>query len=153
MIELGCRLITIEDSDDVLSWRNDVGSRKMSINTNIISSIEHKNWFTEMLNNSSHLGFVGEINGEKIGVVFMKIHRGNARVSININPLYRGKKLAVSLLRISIKEVQKLLPQIDQFIAEIKNTNTASIKVFVQNGFTLNSKQNGTSVYNFKLWE
>ena len=150
MIEMRCRLITTEDSDDVLSWRNDVGSRKMSVNTNIISSIEHQNWFSEMLNNSSHLGFVGEINGEKIGVVFVKIHSGNARVSINLNPLYRGKKLAVSLLRISIKEVQKLLPQIDQFIAEIKNTNTASIKVFVQNGFTLNSNQSGISVYSVK---
>ena len=150
MIEMRCRSITIEDSDDVLSWRNDVGSRKMSINTDIISSIEHQNWFSAMLNNSSHLGFVGEISGEKIGVVFMKIHRGNARVSINLNPLYRGKKLAVSLLRISINEVQKLLPQIDQFVAEIKNTNTASIKVFVQNGFTLNSNQSGISVYSVK---
>lgn len=153
MIELKCRLITIDDSDDVLSWRNDVESRINSSNTNIISPIEHQNWFSEMFNNRSHLGFIGEINSEKIGVVFMKTHKENARISINLNPLYRGKKLAVSLLRSSMQEVQKLHPQIRQFIAEIKNTNTASIKVFVQNGFTLNSKQNGTSVYNFKLWE
>lgn len=70
MIELQCRLITIEDGDDVLSWRNDVQSRINSNNTNIISPIEHQNWFSEMCNNRSHLGFIGEMNNEKL-VLFL----------------------------------------------------------------------------------
>lgn len=150
MTEILCRPITLEDSADVLDWRNDLVSRQMSFNYNKISSTEHSNWFSEILAISSHIGFIGEINCEKIGVVFFKVDNAIARVSINLNPQQRGKKLAANLLRNGMKEAQKLFPQIDEFSAKIKNTNSASVKVFAQNGFVLNAKQDGFSVYNVK---
>ena len=51
------------------------------------------------------------------------------------------------LLRNAMEEVQKLFPQIDHFIAEIKNTNTASIKVFANNGYKLKTQQDGFGIY------
>ena len=104
-----CRLIALEDSLDVLTWRNDLASQKMSINSSIISPEEHSAWFADMLENDNHIGIIGEINGEKIGVVFMLISERNSNVSINLNPLYRGKGLAGSLLRSSILEVKDIL--------------------------------------------
>ena len=38
----------------------------------------------------------------------MNINDGKARVSINLNPMHRGKKLAINFLRITIQEAQKL---------------------------------------------
>ena len=151
MIDISCRLITLEDSIDVLNWRNDIASREMSINAGVISPFEHLNWFEGMLNNRSHIGFIGELNSEKIGVVFMKIHNSSAKVSINLNPLHRGKRLGGILLRSSMFEVQNLFPKIQQFTAEIKNTNIVSIKVFAQNGFKLHAKKNGFSSYSVRL--
>ena len=150
VVDISCRLVTLEDSNDILNWRNDTASREMSLNARFISLVEHSNWFEGMLNNGSHIGLIGELNSEKIGVVFMKIHKSNAKVSLNLNPLHRGKRLGSNLLRSSMLEVQKLLPKIRQFTAEIKNTNTASIKVFAQNGFKLHAKKNGFSSYSVK---
>lgn len=150
LINIFCRLITLEDSSDVLTWRNNRASREMSMNSSVISPVEHSNWFADMLANDDHIGLIGEINGQKIGVVFMLISEGNSKVSINLNPLHRGKGFGASLLRSSILEVQKLFPTLQQFTAEIKDTNTASMKIFVQNGFNMQIKKAGSSIYRLK---
>ena len=142
-----CRLISLEDSIDVFTWRNDLASRKMSFNSSVISPSEHSTWFSDMLENRDHIGIIGEINDEKIGVVFMLISSGTSKVSINLNPAYRGKGFAASLLRSSILEVQRILPTLQEFTAEIKDKNTASIKIFVQNGFNVHIKKAGSSIY------
>ena len=151
MINLFCRLITLEDSSDVLIWRNNLTSREMSMKSSVISPVEHANWFANMLANEDHIGLIGEINGQKIGVVFMEISASTSKVSINLNPLHRGKGFAASFLRSSIMEVQKLFPTLQQFTAEIKDTNTASMKIFVQNGFNMHIKKAGSSIYRLKL--
>ena len=110
LINMFCRLITLEDSSDVLTWRNNLASRDMSMNSSVISQVEHSNWFANMLANDDHIGLIGEINGQKIGVRFMVISAGTSKVSINLNPQHRGKGFAASLLRSSIMEVQKLFP-------------------------------------------
>lgn len=142
-----CRLITLDDSNDVLTWRNDPGSREMSINAGVITQVEHSLWFANMLDSASHIGIIGEIKNEKIGVVFVLIRNRTAKVSINLNPLHRGKRLGSMLLRSSMLEVQKLCPKLQKFTAEIKDTNAASIKIFVQNGFYLHANKNGLSIY------
>ena len=151
MTNLRCRLITAEDSADVLNWRNDFTSRQMSLNAGIVLSTEHSNWFSKMLDDNSHLGFIGEITGEKIGVVFMKIQNGKAKVSMNLNPVHRGKKYGVILLRGSIQVAKNLLPKIGTFTAEIKNTNIASINVFAKNGFILDKQQDEILTYSVKF--
>ena len=136
--EMRCRLITLEDSEDVLNWRNDLASRQMSKNTSVISLIEHSSWFAGMLNNISHIGLIGEINGEKIGVVFITIRKCDARVSINLNPLHRGKKLAQVLLKFAAGSTKS------QFKIRLLQKSKIQIhkhKVFAQNGFTLQSKR------------
>ena len=150
MTDLQCRLISLVDSKEVLDWRNDPATREMSMNTSVISWNDHSEWFSKMLDSPTRIGFIGELGGEKIGVVFMHIHKSKAKVSINLNPAHRGKKLAGLLLRKSMIEVQKLNLKIDQFIAEIKNANTRSAKIFVQNGFVLNVVAGGFSVYSYK---
>ena len=141
------RLITLDDSNDILAWRNDLVSREMSINVDVITPVEHALWFANMLDSASHFGIIGEIKNEKIGVVFVLIHNRAAKISINLNPLHRGKRLGGMLLRSSMLEVQKLFPKLQQFTAEIKDTNTASKKIFVQNGFYLHANKNGMSIY------
>ena len=49
--------------------------------------------------------------------------------------LHRGKKLAASLLGSAMNEILIISPKIKHFVAEIKNNNNASIKIFTQNGF------------------
>lgn len=148
--EIKCRPIALQDSDDILDWRNDLHTRSMSINNDFISYAEHSDWFPKMLKDCSHKGFIGEIDGEKIGVVFVKVNNKQAKVSINLNPAHRGNKFAAALLKNGINSALKLLPYIDYFIAEIKNINTASIKVFNKNGFEISSDNGEISTYTMK---
>ena len=147
LFEVSCRPITIADSSDVLHWRNDPASRQMSLTGNIILPLEHSRWFGSMLQSNTHIGIIGEKNRSKIGVVFFKIDNAIARVSINLNPLHRGKKLAASLLGSAMNEILIISPKIKHFVAEIKNNNNASIKIFTQNGFALDTVKADFGIY------
>ena len=150
MIEVRCRPIMFEDRSDIFEWRNDPTSRQMSINGDYISSIEHSQWFDAIFKSKSHLGVIGEINCSKIGIVFFYNDNDHVRVSINLNPLFRGKKLAAPLLEGAMHEARLMLPKVKHFFAEIKNTNHASIKIFAQNGFKLVNMNNEVAVYRTK---
>lgn len=147
MQQMLCRRVMLKDSHDVLQWRNDPTTRAMSLNQEIISETEHLAWFSKMLNNKLHLGIVGEINREKIGVVFFQINNYDAFVSINLNPEHRGKNLAVKFLDSALREVKILLPGVCNFKAEVKNNNKTSIKVFAKNGFSIEREKDGFRVY------
>ena len=64
-----------------------------------------------------------------------------------MNPEHRGKKLSEELLRKAIQEMEKIYPEVDQFIAKIKDTNIASIKIFSRNKFSLKDIKEGFNTY------
>ena len=147
MSKVLCRLITEKDCIDVLVWRNDPVTRAMSMSNKVILEAEHRKWFRMMLDSEAKIGIMGELNRSKIGVVFFSVNGRNALVSVNLNPLYRGKNLAVILLEEAIRTMQKMQAQVQRYTAEIKNSNIASIKVFARNGFILEHQAEDFSVY------
>jgi UDP-2,4-diacetamido-2,4,6-trideoxy-beta-L-altropyranose hydrolase len=147
MADICCRPVVLEDSLDLFAWRNDPVTRLMSLNTSIVSKDEHSEWFSKMLNSATDIGIIGEIEGSKVGVVFFKIEAHQSVVSINLNPLYRGQKLATTLLKNAIYEVQTMSSSIKYFVAEIKNKNTASKKIFLKIGFSLSTKNEKSCIY------
>ena len=58
------------------------------------------------------------------------------------------KKLSFNSSKVTDGNGIKLL--LEQFTAEIKDTNTASMKIFVQNGFNMHIKKAGSSIYKLK---
>ena len=147
MSKVSCRLITEKDCVDVLVWRNNPVTRTMSLSNKVILETEHSKWFRMMLESETKIGIIGEVNSSKIGVVFFSVHGCNALVSINLNPLFRGKNLAVILLKEAIRTMQQMQAQVKRYTAEIKNSNFASIKVFVRNGFILEHQRDDFSSY------
>lgn len=147
---LNCRLITHHDFNDILRWRNDPISRQMSKQKHFISRDEHSIWFEEFLNDPKSIGFLGTQNKDKVGVVFFRVLQRHVRVSINICPNHRGKRLGGQLLRVCLKEFINLSHPIDCLIAEIRNKNLASIKMFTSIGFTLCNEEDFFSTYSAK---
>ena len=72
-------------------------------------------------------------------------------ISININPSFRGKKLAVPIMIEAICYIQKNHLSVKRIVAEIKHFNIASIKTFKKVGFKFQNKldKNGEIVYKF----
>ena len=148
MHNIHTRKATADDTQEIFEWRNDPITRSMFFEQNEILWENHVNWFNSTLKNPERILIIGELSKEKIGVVRFDITKQEAYISININPSYRGKKLAPTLLLAA----QKHLPQnIEILTAEIKNKNTASIKSFQKAGYTLRISKNENTIYEKKL--
>lgn len=141
MNKLTIRNATLEDCDDLFLWRNDPLSVEMSSNQSTVSQKEHQSWIKEILLKKDKVIYIG-INEqkEKIGMVGFDLQPqvNEATISINLNPIFRGQKLAYILLDLSIQaflQSRKL-----KISAQIKKTNSPSIAIFKKCGFQLHKE-------------
>jgi RimJ/RimL family protein N-acetyltransferase len=133
---------SLQDSNDIWTWRNDPYTRSMFINTDEVSWDIHRNWFEKSLINPNRFLYIGYIEvkeDEKVGMCRfdIEINSNIADVSINLNPKMRGKHLSHQLLADSITvfwENRRI-----SLKATIKKENTASIRCFSKCGFVLDS--------------
>ena len=90
--------ITKKDSLDVWLWRNDKKSIFFSKNKKKITLEAHSKWLEKNLKNKKikfYKGYLIKKNvRQKVGVVRFNIKRKHALVSINLNPVMRGKSLS-----------------------------------------------------------
>ena len=136
------RPATREDSNDVLVWRNDPVAIEMSISQSSVSDEEHARWFSDTLNSERCVHLVGEVKDadaqlRKIGVCrFDREPNNQWRVSINLNPAFRGQHLSETFLGQSIafwKDQNR--PERIELVAEVREQNIASVIIFERNGF------------------
>ena len=145
--------ITKKDSLDIWQWRNDKESIFFSKNKKKVTLDVHNKWFKKNLKNKKIKFYIGCIVNKKlkkkVGVVRFDIKNKYALVSINLNPVMRGKKLSYILLAGAIKKFLKFKKI--KLIAEIKKNNFASIKCFLKNGFCFVKARNQYNFYKRSL--
>ena len=141
--------ITKKDSLDVWLWRNDKKSIFFSKNKKKITLEAHSKWLEKNLKNKKikfYKGYLIKKNvRQKVGVVRFNIKRKHALVSINLNPVMRGKSLSYILLAAAIKKFLKFKKI--KLVAEIKKNNLASIKCFLKNRFYFFKSRNQHNFY------
>ena len=142
-----------KDSLDIWLWRNDKKSIFFSKNKKKTTLEAHNKWIEKKLNNRKikfYIGFiVKKSQRKKVGVVRFDIKTKYALVSINLNPVMRGKSLSYILLAAGIKKFLKFKKI--KLIAEIKKNNFASIKCFLKNGFYFFKSRNQYNFYQRSL--
>jgi RimJ/RimL family protein N-acetyltransferase len=138
-----------KDSLDIWLWRNDKKSIFFSKNKKKITLEAHNKWFKKNLKNKKIKIYIGSIvkknQKKKVGVVRFNIKSKYALVSINLNPVMRGKSLSYILLATGIKKFLKFKKI--KLIAEIKKNNLASINCFLKNGFYFLKSRNHFNYY------
>lgn len=138
MADLVLRPALPEDSEAILIWRNDPVSRSFFKDSNIISRQDHETWYHKSLECVDRFLFIGEIAGDRVGIVRYEPTgiEGEFEVSINLNPEWRNRALGKSLLEESRPILAKNLgfEQL-KLRAEIKPGNTASMKTFERAGY------------------
>lgn len=109
-----------DDCEMIFSWRNDPLTREMFLNNEIISFENHLSWYESSLSNPYRHIYIAEHENNKIGVCRFDYDQGTkvSDISININPLFRGKGLSQGFL----------LEAIDLYELEIESTLKANIK-------------------------
>ena len=148
------RKAIIDDSNDILEWRNDPSTRQMSFNSDVISFSTHNKWFNNGLQNKNRYLLIVEEEGRKISVVRFDIkeEKRTAEISINLNPLERGKIFSSTVISKSISYFNIINnKRIKTIIAKIKKKNIVSKRSFMKCGFKLSLIEENTEIYNFIL--
>lgn len=144
---LRVRPATIQDSADILRWRNDAHTRAMSIEQTLIDPVRHAAWYQAALTSAAKILLIGEViggSGEggsggsdlgKSGVVrFDRRNRRQWEVSITIAPEVRGGGYGKLLLAAALSYFHDRCPECT-LLARIKSCNEASLRLFGALGF------------------
>jgi len=132
--EIAIRVARLDDAERLWSWRNDPDTRRASHNVDTITLDQHSRWFASCLSRNKSIVLIGELHDEAIGTVrFDKRRDSYLEVIINIAPQARSKKLGAACLRKACNFVLK--KKAAGFHAEIRQENTASIRIFQQCAF------------------
>jgi UDP-2,4-diacetamido-2,4,6-trideoxy-beta-L-altropyranose hydrolase len=136
------------DCRDLLEWRNDPLSRAMSLDRGAVSFDDHRTWFERSLRDPARVILIGERDGAKIGMVrYDPDGAGDAAVSVNLNPAWRGRGLAAALLA---QSEQELPGGVKRLTALVRRENIPSLRLFESAGYILELENDGTRRY-FKL--
>jgi RimJ/RimL family protein N-acetyltransferase len=128
------------DALDVLAWRNDPVTRAMARNQDEVDTAAHLAWFGKALADPRRTFLIGEVDGEKIGMV--RFDRGEeTEVSINLDPAHRSRGLSYPLLMAGLAYVG------GDVWAEIRPENTASLRLFERAGFEFSEIRGGLRRY------
>jgi len=149
---LTVRKATENDSDEVWKWRNSMLTRQMSTSSDEVIWQDHVNWYSNSLKNVNRYIYVGTIDKEiKIGMCRFDIDpiQNTAKVSINLNPDFRNRKMSPLLLKKAIETFS--LEKNINLTAAIKKENVASIHCFRSCNFILDFENEIYSYYKLQI--
>lgn len=122
------------DSQDLWLWRNDPLTRANSIATEPVAKPDHERWYQQALQDPNRFLFIGtDMQDGKIGLCRFDLADGDAQVSINLNPAFRGKGLSAPLLSSAMKVFNRS-SQVTLH-STIRHGNAASLRCFEKAGF------------------
>lgn len=134
-----------KDMRNLFAWRNDEDTRNNSRNSSPITWEEHSDWFERAVVPGNPDNFVAMAEDARgaIGMIrfLSRDSADNYEVSINIAPERRGEGSGARFLAEACSRMKGLL------VAEIKNTNMPSRKIFEKCGFEWISEHNGYILY------
>jgi len=134
-----------DDMDDVFAWINDPDTRAMSLNHDLIDYDDHQKWYENKLCDDENVMVIGYVDDhdqlKKTGIVRFENRYTSVRVSINLSPECRGHGVGVEFLLKSQDFIPTAWPA-TLLMAEIKSQNVASIKTFLNAGYSLENASN-----------
>ncbi|UOF02255.1 GNAT family N-acetyltransferase [Bdellovibrio reynosensis] len=136
------RLATINDAELLFQWRNDPITRTQSIKQDEITWPTHLKWFKDSLNNKFRKIYIAEIDSEPVGTLRFDFGEKDVELSWTVAPSHRGKGIGTVLLQEGTKLESGFC-----FIARIKGSNSASIRMAEKAGFTFLKTEGDVSLF------
>lgn len=139
------------DAQAVFDWRNDPVTRAASLSTAEVDWHTHQRWFARALENPRLVMYLAEQQAEPqlIGMCRFDINEAgdSAEVSINLNPLARGQRLAQPLLDGAIRSFGDEHGAVRELSAQIRAENYASRLIFERAGFVQIASADGVGTF------
>lgn len=137
-MEITLRKACLDDSENILSWRNEPTTIPWMGTTRALSFDEHQSWFLKSIQDTDCLFFIIEANHEPVGQIrYHKNHdiiKDAAKVSINISGKMHGKGIA-SIAFKKGSEMVRSSQFSDTIFAYVQPDNIGSIKAMANAGF------------------
>jgi RimJ/RimL family protein N-acetyltransferase len=144
------RKIEIKDIELLFNWANDFSVRKNAINSNAIKWEDHVAWFTNKLDSDINFIYILEDNKTPIGQIrFDKTDNGYL-IDYSIDSLFRKKGYGTKIVALGCKALRKELEQSITILAQVKNINIGSSKIFVSLNFLQEETISKEVSYSFK---
>jgi RimJ/RimL family protein N-acetyltransferase len=130
---LTIRPASMDDALDILEWRNDPGSRAMFRDGNAVAEEDHMRWFSSAIARDDRRFFIGEADGQKVGVIrFDRQQEGTWEINNNMAPAARGRGLGKKMMLAVLEQFDVPL-----IVAEIRQDNVPSWHIYEGAGFKL----------------
>jgi deoxyribonuclease IV len=134
----------ISDAELLLSWRNDLKTRKSSLNTNKIELREHLDWLAGTLKNNTVILYVVKESGRPVGTVRTDYNNNIHELSWTVAPSERRRGIGKKIVSEFVKQFNKPLK------AVIRKENYQSIKIAEYSGFKFVEDNSGILHYIYK---
>jgi RimJ/RimL family protein N-acetyltransferase len=141
---INIRPAAAQDSRNLFEWRNDQQTRLASISQAEVGWEDHEEWLANSLANGERHIYIAELTEgdavEEVGMCRFDVdpERVTAEVSINLNPAFRGRRLAAPVLQAALQHF--LAEHSDVTLeATIRLDNSASERIFTSSGFSRRS--------------
>ncbi len=146
------RMAVYTDCELIFSWANDPTVRANAFNPKPIAFEDHKAWFNKKLNDEHCHIFILSFDGADAGQIRFDMVENVATISYLIDENYRGLGFGSLIVKKGM-DLMKEENKVHRFVALVKLSNEASIKIFQHLGFrqkTENHPDYGT-IYSFSL--
>jgi|GEM_PF-511463 len=120
----------------LFKWVNDPVARANAHNPKPVVWREHSTWFKEKLSDPSVYMYVLTEKKKDVGIIRFDKKDKKFVISYSIDKLYRGRGLGKLIVVEGLKKISLTVRQ-PQFIAQVKQGNIASEKIFNKLGFRL----------------
>jgi UDP-2,4-diacetamido-2,4,6-trideoxy-beta-L-altropyranose hydrolase len=144
---LELRKIVESDAQLIFEWANDDEVRSNAINTHKINWEDHINWFDKKLQSADTYVFIAFLHDEPVGQIRFDKENEDYTVDYSIAKNHRGKGLGTEIVKAGIKTLSEIINKPFRVVAQVKEENIASAKVFTKLHFTktgIVSKNNST---------
>jgi RimJ/RimL family protein N-acetyltransferase len=146
MSELTLRKARADDRELLREWRNDPAVRAASRNTHEVDEQEHARWLRDLLANPDRHLLIAELDGEPIGQVRFDRMRGYCyEISASLSERARGAGHGTLLLAGSLDWLWRWT-NADASVAEVRESNDASLRAFRAAGFVDSGSADGFAV-------
>lgn len=129
--------IQYSDIKELFILYNDETTRKNSFSSEKIDFEEHEKWFSEKLNDKNCLFLGVKYNNELVGMIRFDILNDEVLINVNVNKEYRGHGIAEKMVNDGILIFSNKYKRKYKIIAQIKEKNISSKKVFKKCNFVL----------------
>jgi len=130
MCDLYLRFATFDDAKILYEWRTDEETQRHSFHTASFSFEHHLAWLCTVLKEPAQRLYIMMLDDKPIGQVRLSFNGDAASISYSIAPLYRMQGYGMRILVLAENELIKTNPAIHFLMAEVKEENVASQRIF-----------------------